>query len=219
MIYRIYEWLIRRELQKLPGTICVMISKSDMEDAPEKLFDCTLWCREISEEMSRQNDSGTGDAQNALSQEGAIRSLTFHIGAKDPESMKRYLPAIRRIASIARLTLHCGDREEVLGQGMDVMVAVGMSGREEITRCIRRMAKENIDPASVDEALIDSHLTFRYMPDIVIKTGGDHLTDFLIWQSVYSELYFSDVNWKWFRKVDFLRILRDYQSRARRFGT
>ncbi|RPJ53201.1 MAG: di-trans,poly-cis-decaprenylcistransferase, partial [Methanobacteriota archaeon] len=43
-------------------------------------------------------------------------------------------------------------------------------------------------------------------------------TDFLIWQSVYSELFFSDVNWKWFRKVDFLRALRDYQSRKRRFG-
>jgi undecaprenyl diphosphate synthase len=53
----------------------------------------------------------------------------------------------------------------------------------------------------------------------VIKTGGYHLTDFLIWQSVYSELFFSDVNWKLFRKIDFLRALRDYQARVRRFGT
>jgi undecaprenyl diphosphate synthase len=52
----------------------------------------------------------------------------------------------------------------------------------------------------------------------VIKTGGDHLTDFLIWQSVYSELFFSDVNWPLFRRLDLLRALRDYQSRARRFG-
>jgi undecaprenyl diphosphate synthase len=52
----------------------------------------------------------------------------------------------------------------------------------------------------------------------VVKTGDDHLTDFLIWQSVYSELFFSDVNWKYFRRVDFLRVLRDYQSRIRRFG-
>ena len=68
------------------------------------------------------------------------------------------------------------------------------------------------------EQLIESYLTFKYTPDVVIKSGGDHLTDFLIWQSVYSELFFSDVNWKYFRKVDFLRILRDYQSRIRRFG-
>ncbi|MGB4051813.1 MAG: undecaprenyl diphosphate synthase family protein, partial [Methanoculleus sp.] len=57
-----------------------------------------------------------------------------------------------------------------------------------------------------------------YEPDLVIKTGADHLTDFLIWQSVYSELFFLDVNWALLRKVDFLRALRDFQSRARRFG-
>jgi undecaprenyl diphosphate synthase len=53
---------------------------------------------------------------------------------------------------------------------------------------------------------------------MILKTGGYHLTDFLIWQSVYSELFFSDVNWKYFRKTDFLRALRDYQARKRRFG-
>jgi len=101
---------------------------------------------------------------------------------------------------------------------MDVVVAIGKSGREEITACIRKMAQEHIIPETVDEKLIESYLTFKYTPDVVIKSGGDHLTDFLIWQSVYSELFFSDVNWKYFRKVDFLRILRDYQSRIRRFG-
>jgi undecaprenyl diphosphate synthase len=101
---------------------------------------------------------------------------------------------------------------------MEVVVAIGMSGREEITACIRRLAEDGIAPGDIDEKTLESHLTFRYDPDIVIKSGGDHLTDFLIWQSVYSELFFSDVNWKYFRKVDFLRILRDYQSRMRRFG-
>ncbi len=66
--------------------------------------------------------------------------------------------------------------------------------------------------------LIESRLTFRCMPDLVIKTGGQHLTDFLIWLSVYSELFFSDVNWKYFRRIDFLRALRDFQFRERRFG-
>jgi len=106
----------------------------------------------------------------------------------------------------------------VTGTGMDVVVAIGKSGREEITECIRRMARDNVPPEKVNEQLLDSYLTFRYAPDIVIKSGGDHLTDFLIWQSVYSELFFSDVNWKYFRSVDFLRILRDYQARIRRFG-
>jgi undecaprenyl diphosphate synthase len=128
------------------------------------------------------------------------------------------LQEIRRIGSIARLMLHIGDHEEVSGSGMDVVVAIGKSGREEITACIRRMARDHVVPERVDEKLLESYLTFKYTPDIVIKSGGDHLTDFLIWQSVYSELFFSDVNWKYFRKVDFLRILRDYQHRIRRFG-
>lgn len=101
---------------------------------------------------------------------------------------------------------------------MDVVVAVGKSGREEITECIRRMARDRVSPETVNEQLLDSYLTFRYAPDIVVKSGGNNLTDFLIWQSVYSELFFSDINWKHFRFVDFLRILRDYQSRIRRFG-
>jgi undecaprenyl diphosphate synthase len=217
VIYRIYEWLLKRQLRRLPGTICFMISKSDMEDAPWQLFACSSWCREISREIG--GTTGNPGAPDGEAREArAIRSLTFHISTPDPSGMAKYLPGIRRIATIARLTIHCGGREEVLGEGMDVTVAIGMSGREEITECIRRMARDGVDPAAVNEALIDSYLTFGYAPDIVIKTGGDHLTDFLIWQSVYSELYFSDVNWKWFRKVDFLRVLRDYQSRARRFG-
>ena len=101
---------------------------------------------------------------------------------------------------------------------MDVVVAIGKSGREEITACIRKMAEDGVPPESVDEKRIESCLTFQYTPDVVIKSGGDHLTDFLIWQSVYSELFFSDVNWESFRKVDLLRVLRDYQSRMRRFG-
>ena len=81
-----------------------------------------------------------------------------------------------------------------------------------------RLAENGVPPSEIDEKTLESCLTFRYDPDIVVKTGDDHLTDFLIWQSVYSELFFSDVNWKYFRRVDFLRVLRDYQSRIRRFG-
>jgi undecaprenyl diphosphate synthase len=80
------------------------------------------------------------------------------------------------------------------------------------------MACDHLLPEEVDEQTFERYLTFPYTPDLVIKTGGYHLTDFLIWQSVYSELFFSDVNWKWFRKIDFIRILRDYQARKRRFG-
>jgi len=215
MIYRIYEWLIRRNLEHLPGTVCFMITAGDLEDAPEKLYECVSWCREISREVTGTYPSGDDASRE---QSPGIRSLTFHISTRNPEGMVKYLPEIRRISGIGNLTLLCGDHLERSGTGISVTVAIGTSGREEIAGCIRKMADRGVLPEQVDENLIDSYLTFRYTPDIVIKTGGDHLTDFLIWQSVYSELYFSDINWKWFRYVDLLRIFRDYQSRARRFG-
>ena len=70
----------------------------------------------------------------------------------------------------------------------------------------------------VDEDVVESELVFPAEPDLVIKTGAERLSDFMIWQSVYSELYFTDVNWRNFRRRDYLRALRDFQRRQRRFG-
>jgi undecaprenyl diphosphate synthase len=208
MIYWLYEHMLKRQITVLPGHVCFMISGRDMADAPEKLYRATAWCTEISAYVSKHHAPA----------QPVIRGLTFHIQTPSPQNMKKCLSEIRKIGTIAHLILHVGEEEEEIGEGMDVVVAIGMSGREEITACIRRMAEAHIVPEDVDEKLLESYLTFKYTPDVVIKSGGDHLTDFLIWQSVYSELFFSDVNWKYFRKVDFLRILRDYQSRIRRFG-
>jgi undecaprenyl diphosphate synthase len=208
MIYWVYEYMLKRQITELPRHMCFMISGQDMADAPENLFLITSWCNEISDFVLRHNP---------VSKSG-IQGLTFHISTPVPAEMTQYLPAVRKIGSISHLILHIGDKEEVAGNGMDVVVAMGKSGREEITSCIRRMAQDHVLPENVDEKTLESYLTFQYTPDVVIKTGGDHLTDFLIWQSVYSELFFSDINWKYVRKVDFLRLIRDYQSRIRRFG-
>ncbi|NLB00248.1 MAG: undecaprenyl diphosphate synthase family protein [Methanomicrobiales archaeon] len=195
MIYRLYEKILLRDLRTLPEQICFMITGQDMLDAPDNLSLAAGWCREL-----------------------GIKRAMFHISTADPAQLERCLPRIRDISSVAHLTLHYRDEKEVHGKGMDVTVAIGKSGREEIAGCVRRMAEDGVEPESVDEDLLESYLTFKYEPDLVIKTGGDHLTDFLIWQSVYSELFFLDVNWALLRKVDFLRALRDFQSRARRFG-
>lgn len=208
MIYWLYAQLLRRQITDLPKQVCFMISGEDLAEAPESLSAVTSWCNAISAYVTAHGPAGAH----------GICHLMFHIAAPDPEQIDSLLPAIRKISTIAHLSLHAGRREETGGSGMDVVVAVGKSGREEITECIRKMARDNVNPETVDEKVIESYLTFQYAPDVVIKSGGDHLTDFLIWQSVYSELFFSDVNWAHFREVDFLRILRDYQARVRRFG-
>jgi len=212
MIYWLYEQMLSWQIRMVPRQICFMISGADMAVAPEKCMEITGWCNELSGLPAKT------DAADGVSENSSIQGLTFHIDSLSPDEQEKYLQEIKKISTIARLVLHYGNTEEVSGSGMEVVVAIGMSGREEITACIRRLVKDGIAPEDIDEKIIESRLTFRYDPDIVIKSGGDHLTDFLIWQSVYSELFFSDVNWKYFRKVDFLRILRDYQSRMRRFG-
>lgn len=203
MIYRLYEYILARALNDLPSEICFMITEGDLIADPGKILETVRWCAEWRTTSGRKG----------------IDHVTFHVSSSRPEVVTPCLPRVREIGGIARLQLLYGDVVEERGEGLPVTVAVGYSGRGEIAGCIRKMAECGVKAANVDDKLIERHLTFQYTPDLVIKTGGDHLTDFLIWQSVYSELFFSDVNWLSFRKVDFLRAVRDYQSRSRRFGT
>jgi undecaprenyl diphosphate synthase len=103
-----------------------------------------------------------------------------------------------------------------------VQVSIGLGGRQEFAAAARQLAADarsgDLDPAEIDEEDIEAHLVFQSPPDLVIKTGAERLSDFLIWQSVYSELYFTDVNWRDFRRRDFLRAVREFQERKRRFG-
>ncbi|MDD2440127.1 MAG: undecaprenyl diphosphate synthase family protein, partial [Methanosarcinaceae archaeon] len=108
------------------------------------------------------------------------------------------------------------------GTDFYIYVSVGFGGRSEITRAVFSILEDvkagSVRPSDIDEKLLESHLLVKHEPDLMIRSGGQHLSDFLIWQSVYSELYFTDVNWEKFRRLDLLRVIRDYQKRQRRYG-
>jgi undecaprenyl diphosphate synthase len=110
----------------------------------------------------------------------------------------------------------------VPGKDFFVYVSLGFGGRNEITRAVLTILGEvkagTVRPEEVDEKMLESHLLVNHEPDIMIRSGGQKLSDFLVWQSVYSELYFTDVNWKDVRRVDLLRVMRDFQKRQRRYG-
>jgi undecaprenyl diphosphate synthase len=190
-----------------------MITGDDLWAAPNKIDAVVIWCQEVNQLLDDRIRGSLGNDS-----ERTIRGITFHISTPDPDSVLPLVPSIRTINRHARLILHLAEHTEITGKGIDVEVAVGKSGRDEIVACIRAMADAGLSPEDIDEKTFERYLTFRYTPDLVIKTGGYHLTDFLIWQSVYSELFFSDVNWKLFRRIDFFRALRDYQERVRKFG-
>ncbi|AIG97586.1 undecaprenyl diphosphate synthase family protein [Archaeoglobus fulgidus] len=95
------------------------------------------------------------------------------------------------------------------------------TGREEIINVVRKVAKMvergELEVDEVDENLFEKFLTIKSPPDMIIKAGND-IPDFLIWQGIYAELYFADIDWQNLRYADFLRILREYQRRERRYG-
>ena len=103
-----------------------------------------------------------------------------------------------------------------------IRVNVGLGGKAEFAAAVRDLATDidddELDPEGIDEAAIADRLVFPIEPDLVVKTGAERLSDFAIWQSVYAELYFTDVNWRDFRKRDYLRAVLDFQDRQRRFG-
>jgi undecaprenyl diphosphate synthase len=103
-----------------------------------------------------------------------------------------------------------------------IRVSIGLGGKHEFASAVRSLSEAvvagDLRPEEIDEADVEANLVFPESPDLVIKTGAERLSDFMIWQSVYSELYFTDVNWRDFRRRDYLRALIDFADRKRRFG-
>ncbi|MFB6718928.1 isoprenyl transferase [Kribbella sp. NPDC056345] len=152
-----------------------------------------------------------------LASEGNHWELTL-IGALD------VLPA----EMAARLKEHA---EATVGRtgGVGVNIAVGYGGQREIADAVRSAIAELIATGmspdavgdSFDADLISRHIYTANQPnvDLIIRTSGEQrLSGFLLWQSTYAEMYFCDAYWPDFRRIDFLRALRSYTHRDRRFG-
>ncbi len=130
-----------------------------------------------------------------------------------------------RLPAEVRESLLDGVRETADCTGLNLLLCLSYSSRWEITRTAREIAemaqKGEIDPASIDEKTVCDHLSTRTIPDpdLLIRTGGEQrISNFLLWQIAYSELYFTDVLWPDFDNSAYLDALIDYQSRERRFG-
>lgn len=129
---------------------------------------------------------------------------------------------------LAQLLLYAEEMTKNV-DGIDVNVAVGYGGRREISDAVRSLLREHaaegrslteitelLSPEKIAEHL---YTAGQPDPDLVIRTSGEQrLSGFLLWQSAHSEFYFCDAYWPDFRRVDFLRALRSYAARHRRFG-
>jgi len=109
--------------------------------------------------------------------------------------------------------------------GMTLIVALSYSSRWEMVKAVRdisyKIKEGKIDPANIDDKIFENYLTTRDIPDpeLLIRTSGElRISNFLLWQIAYSELYFTETLWPDFGKEELYKALIEYQKRERRFG-
>jgi len=105
--------------------------------------------------------------------------------------------------------------------GMHLVAALSYSGRSEIIRAVKKIMDAQLASEELTENYFSSQLDTAGLPqpDLIIRTSGERrLSNFLLWQSAYSELYFTDTLWPDFDKEEFMLAIQDFQSRDRRFG-
>lgn len=106
-------------------------------------------------------------------------------------------------------------------QGLTLTVAFNYGGRWDVVQACRRALAAGVRPEDLDEAAVARHLSLSYAPDpdLLIRTGGEmRISNFLLWQSAYTELHFTDCLWPDFNEVELDRALQSYARRDRRFG-
>lgn len=246
-LYWLYERRVERELGSydIPKHVGVILDgnrrwaktsgfanvNQGHQAGAEKIFELLGWCNEVGVQvvtlwlLSTENLSRPREELDPLLAiiEGAVRRLKEEGWRVNPMGALDLLPD-----NTARAMKEAGTATSD-NPGLIVNVAVGYGGRREIADAVRSLLNEEAAKGTTIEELAETldlehiaqHLYTRGQPDpdLLIRTSGEQrLSGFLLWQSAHSEFYFCDVFWPAFRKVEFLRALRSYGARNRRFG-
>jgi undecaprenyl diphosphate synthase len=157
---------------------------------------------------------------------GLFRILVERIDRDVPKLHKRNVRVrhLGRLGELPDWLQSSVNRAEELTRdntGLTLSLAFNYGGHIEIIDAVRRIIAEGIPPEKIDEKLFSNYLYTAGIPDVdlLIRTGDEtRLSNFLLWQTAYSEYYFTDVLWPDFTKEDMDRALIDYSQRERRFG-
>ncbi len=247
LVYGVYGRQIERNLDRgrIPQHVAVVLDgnrrwarafgapkSSGWQAGAEKVTEFLGWCQGVDVKvvtlflLSTDNLNRPEDELTPLL--GIIESLVRELAA---EGRWRVHPvgALDLLPDSTASVLKEADDTTQTVDGMHVNVAVGYGGRREIADAVRALLQEQASRGTSIEELaevldiehIAEHLYTKGQPDpdLVIRTSGEQrLSGFLLWQSAHSEFYFCEALWPDFRRVDFLRALRSYGERKRRYG-
>ena len=161
----------------------------------------------------------------------ALMELLIDTIEKETPTLNKNNVRLMAIGDLSRLPGSAGEKlKRCINQtssntGLALVLALSYSSRWEITNAVKNICKEvsegKYSIEDIDNELISSHLTTNSIPDpdLLIRTSGEErISNFLLWQIAYSELYFTKKHWPEFRKENFYEAIYEYQQRERRFG-
>ncbi|MGQ9569970.1 MAG: isoprenyl transferase [Thermodesulfovibrionales bacterium] len=156
-----------------------------------------------------------------------MRILEFYLKKELPELMAkdivfRTIGDTQRLPEEIQVLIRDVKERTASNKGLILNIALSYSGRDEILRAIKKILSSNIRPLELTEEVFASYLDTASLspPDLIIRTSGEmRISNFMLWQGAYSELYFTDTLWPDFTKEEFLLAIQAYQHRERRFGT
>ena len=215
------RWAKRRELRRIRGHMAGVESVRAVVRLSRRLGIEYLTLFTFSEE----------NWQRPTLEVRALMSLLLRYLRQELEEMRQNQIVLRAIGDLQRLPENLRREltrtEEATRKGarMSLILALSYGGRSEIVRAARSLAEdlaagqlrpEDITPESFASRLYTADIP---NPDLLIRTSGEYrLSNFLLWQTAYTELYFTDTLWPDFREDEFIKALLDYQQRDRRFG-
>jgi short-chain Z-isoprenyl diphosphate synthase len=200
-----------------------------------KIAEMLRWCQEAGVEMATVYLLSTENLRRDREELAALIEIITDVVEEICAPPNRW--SVRTVGDLeligeqpARRLRDAVDRTAGTTSGcFHVNVAIGYGGRQEITDAVRGLlskqladgarAEDLVDAVTVDAISENLYTSGQPDPDLVIRTSGEQrLSGFLLWQSAYSEMWFTEAHWPAFRRVDLLRALRDYSLRHRRYG-
>ncbi len=247
-VYRLYEWLLERQVRSkpVPEHVAVIMDGNrrlarKLGSPPwvghrlgaRKLEEFLEWCSQLGIKTVTTYAFSTENFSRPKQEVERLFDLFeeyFYKVAED-ERIHRNRVRIKAIGKVERFpervrkAIAYAEEKTKHHDKLLLNVAVAYGGRQEIVDAFRKMAEKiergELKSGEISETTIARHLYTNGMPDpdLIIRTSGEErISGFLLWQSAYAELYFCETYWPSFRKIDFLRALRTYQQRQRRFG-